>query len=84
MSSGQTIMFTDDTNPFFNNVSYTELFKKQNEELYEVGFRLTANKLILNIEKTKFITFKTRNSPPVPSNLEIKLNGNTLYQVISI
>ena len=77
LTSGQAIMFADDTNLFFNNVSYTELFKNANEELHKVDFWFTANKLTLNIENTEIITFKTRNSPPVPPNLEIKLNGNT-------
>ena len=77
-------LFSDDTNLFFNNVSYTELFKKAYEELHKVDSWLTANKLTLNTKKTKVITFKIRNSPPVPPNLEIKLNGNALDQVISI
>ena len=84
LSSGQAIMFDDDTNLFFNNVSYTELFKKANAELHQVDSWLTANKLTLNTKKTKVITFKTRNSPPVPPNLEIKLNGNALDKVTSI
>ena len=84
LSSGQAIMFADDTNLFCNHVSYTELFKKANEELHEVDSQLTANKLTLHIEKTKVITFKTRNSLPVPPNLEIKLNGNALDKIISI
>ena len=77
-------MFADDTNLFFNNVSYTELFKKANEELYQVDSWLTANKLTLNIAKTKVITLKTCNSLPVPPNHEIKLNDNALYKVTSI
>ena len=64
LSSGQAIMFADDTNLFFNNVSYTELFKKANKELYQVGSWHTTNKLTLNIEKTKVITLKTHKSPP--------------------
>ena len=78
LTSGQINMFADDTNSFFNNGSYTELFKKANEELHKFDSWLTANKLISNTKKTKVITFKTRNSPPVPPNLEIKLNGNAL------
>ena len=52
--------------------------------MHQVDSWLTANKLTLNIEKTKVITFKTRNSPPVLTNLEIKLNGNALDKVTSI
>ena len=77
-------MYADDTNLFFNNVSYTKLCKKANEELHQVDSQLTANKLTSNIEKTKVITFKTHNSHPVPPNVEIKLNGNALDKVTSI
>ena len=83
LTFGQAIMFADNTNFFFNNVSYTELLEKANEKLHQVDSWLTANKLILNIEKTKAITFKTRNSPQVPPNFEIKLNGNALDKVKS-
>ena len=77
-------MFADNTNLFFNNVSYTELFKKANEEWHEVDSWITANELTLKIEKNKVITFKTRNSPIVRPNLEIKLNGNALDKVTYI
>ena len=77
-------MFADNTNLFFNNVSYTEQFKKANEELHLVDSWLTANKLTLNIEKTKVITFNTRNSPAAPPNLEIKLHCNALDKVTFI
>ena len=52
LSFGQAIIFAHDTNLFFNNVSYTKLFKKANEELHQVDSRLTANKLTLNTKKT--------------------------------
>ena len=79
-------MLADGSKLSFNNVSYTELVKKANEKLRKVDswLRPTANKLTLNIEKTKVITFKTRNSPPVPPHLEIKLNGNALDTVTCI
>ena len=84
LTSGQVIMCAYDRNLFFNNVSYTKLFKKANEELHKVDSWLIANKLTLNTKKTKVITFKTRNSPPFPPNLEIKLNGNVLDKETSI
>ena len=52
LTSGQAIMFANDPNLFFNNVSNTELFKKANEELHRVDSWIIANKLTLNIEKT--------------------------------
>ena len=83
LNTGQVIMFADDTNLFFNNKSYSELFRMANEELLEVSHWLAANRLTLNTSKTKFIIFRTVNSPPVPPNLEIKLNGNLIEKVAS-
>ena len=84
LTSGQANMFAHNTNLFFNNVSYSELFKKANEDLHKVDSWLTANKLTLNTKITKVIPFKTCNSPPVPPNLETKLNDNALDKVTSI
>ena len=46
LTSGQAIVFADDTNLFFNNVSYTELLKKANEDLHQDNSWLTANNLL--------------------------------------
>ena len=43
LTSDQAIMFANDTNLFFNNVSYTQLFQKANEEMHKVDSWLTAN-----------------------------------------
>ena len=51
LTSGQAIMFTEDTNLFFNHVSCTELFKKANEELHKVDSQLNAKNLTLNTKK---------------------------------
>ena len=52
--------------------------------MHKVDSWHTANKLTLNTKKTKGITFITRDSPPVPPNLEIMPNGNALDKVTSI
>ena len=52
LTSGQAIMFVDNTNLFFNNVSYIELFIKANEELHKANSWLTTNKLTLSTKKT--------------------------------
>ena len=35
-------------------------------------------------QKSKIITFETRNNPPVPPILDIKLNGNAIENITSI
>ena len=84
LNTGKAIMFADDTNLFFNSNSYIELFKKANDELQKVTSWLAANMLTLNRKKTKFLTFKTPNSPSVPANLQIRLKDNALEKVTSI
>ena len=46
-------MFADDANIFFDSGSFTELFKKKNEELQEVDSWLIANRLTSNTKKLK-------------------------------
>ena len=47
------IMFTDDTNFFFNHKGIKHLFKVVNNELVNIKGWFTANKLSLNVERTK-------------------------------
>ena len=68
ISTGKTIMFADDTNLFFSDNCYNQLFRVANEELINVDHWLTANKLSLNVSKTNYIGFRTLNSK-MPRNL---------------
>ena len=52
LTSGKAIMFTDDTNLFFNSSSYQALYEVTNTQLKHVEAWLSANKLILNTDKT--------------------------------
>ena len=47
------IMFADDTNLFFNRKDIKHLFTVVNKELVDIKDWFTANKLSLNVEKTK-------------------------------
>ena len=77
-------MFADDTNLFFSETCYNQLFLVANEELTDVDHWLTANKLSLNISKTNYIVFRTRNSK-LPSNLpSLKLRNNILKRVSDV
>lgn len=51
------IMFADDTNLFYSHKNINELFKTVNIELEKVSDWLLANKLSINISKTKFSIF---------------------------
>ena len=51
------IMFADDTNLFFNHKNIKHLFTVVNNKLVNIKDWFTANKLSLNLEKTKYSFF---------------------------
>ena len=51
-------MFTDDTNLFFSHSDINILFGKMNKELANVSNWFNANKLSLNVKKTKYSFFQ--------------------------
>ena len=51
------IMFADDTNFFFEPSNINTLFKIVNDELIKINEWFSANKLSLNVGKTKFSLF---------------------------
>ena len=65
-------MFADDTNLFFSHRNISTLFLTVNNELHKIGEWFKANRLSLNIKKTKY-TFFHKNS--VKYNMPLKLPG---------
>ena len=63
-------MLADDTDLFFSHHDIETLFSTVNEELEKFGDWFTANRLSLNIKKTKY-TFSYKN--PVKDNVPLKL-----------
>lgn len=51
------IMFADDSNLFYSDTSLDNLFFTMNEELKNISLWFKANKLSLNVSKTKFSLF---------------------------
>ena len=64
------IMFADDTNLFYSHHDIKTLFSTVNAELQKLADWFTANRLSLNIKKTKY-TFFHKNS--VKDNIPLKL-----------
>ena len=50
-------MFADDTNLFLSDENISELFQQMNKELKSVSTWFKANKLSINIDKTKWTLF---------------------------
>ena len=63
-------MFADDTNLFISDCNIENLFETVNKELRKVANWFKANKLFLNISKTKYSLFhSTRKRKDIPNIL---------------
>ena len=71
-------MFADDTSLFYSHKCITTLYKTINEELVKIHDWLKANKLSLNVSKTKYILFhKIRQADELPLRLPtLQLSNN--------
>ena len=77
------IMFADDTNFFFEHSNINTLFKTVNHELIKIKEWFSANKLSLNVGKTKFLLFhKSGKKYSIPSHLPtLKINNHDIERV---
>ena len=75
------IMYADDTNVIFTDKSLCSLEKKVNTELSNICNWLVANKLLLNIDKTKFMYFQTSRKKHAYNKINIKINSTIIEQV---
>ena len=80
------IMFADDTNLFFSHSDINLLFEKMNKELANVCNWFNANKLSLNVKKTKFSFFhKSSKKYNIPLRLpNLNINWFTIEHESSI
>ena len=63
-------MFADDANLFFSNCNISVLFATVNSELRKISQWFLANKLSLNVTKTKYSFFhKTSKKDDIPLKL---------------
>jgi hypothetical protein len=77
------IVFADDTNIIYSNKDIRNLETTSNNDLQNISDWFRLNKLSLNISKTKFIIFDTKNKLQKHSsiNFEIKLNSINITRV---
>ena len=71
------ILFADDTNLFYSHTNIKDLFKTVNQELAHINEWFKANKLSLNISKTKYVLFYNRyKTDDIPLRLpSLKINN---------
>ena len=63
---GNFITFADDTNVLYTGTKLNDLTSIKNEELNKIHNWLSANKLFLNINKTKYLIFRTQSKAQTP------------------
>ena len=68
-----TLCFADDTTISFSSSNIPELFRQMNLELYNLNQWFRANKLCLNINKTKYIIFGPTISQQIKSFPDLTL-----------
>ena len=74
-------MFADDTSIFLQNKDIKELFDAGNKELQLVDQWLIANRLSVNVSKTKYILFSTAQSKLKTKKQTLTLRQNKIEQV---
>ena len=72
------VMFADDTNLIIRGKSLEELTNAINADLKTLNDYFKANKLKLNVDKTKMVCFRKKNSEFQEEDLLVSLNGENL------
>ena len=71
-----TLMFADDTSAFKSGKNLNDLISHMNRELNKLAVWFRANKMAVNVEKTKFIIFRTHGKPIPNENVTLKFDAN--------
>ena len=76
-----TLLFADDTTFQYSGVNLDLLFEKANSELDKAAIWFKANKLTLNVKKTKFMLFQEKNAQLDLQYLNITIGNRNVEQV---
>ena len=76
-----TLLFADDTTFQISDIDTEFLFDKANIELEKASNWFQANKLTLNIKKTKYMLFQEENNNSNVDTLQLKLGNKIVEQV---
>ena len=80
-----SIMFADDTNSFYSHQNINDLFSTVNSELECINQWFKANKLSLNIEKTKYTLFHKKSAKNEISGIpDLKIESKNIEKKSSI
>jgi len=83
LETSNAIMFADDTSLYTCNINIKKLIEAGNNELFKVDNWLVANKLAINLTKTKYIVFQTpKMSVALPKETPTLLMNNTSLETV--
>ena len=73
----ETIWFADDTSLFYSHSNIQQLNDTLNNELSKFDCWMKANKLSVNIKKTNYVVFKSKQKR-INTDLSLSFNGQVL------
>ena len=76
-----TLLFADDTTLQLSGSNLNDLYAKANIELSKAQKWFEANRLTLNVKKTKYILFRTASMNVDFSNYSLKLDGKKIDRI---
>ena len=76
-----TLLFADDTTFQLSNADTNSLFEVANSELNKASKWFAANKLTLNVKKTKFMLFTKETNYNLDQALKLMIGGKCIEQV---
>ena len=76
-----TLLFADDTTFQYSDINIDNLFEKCNIELEKASIWFKANKLTLNVKKTKFMLFEGENVKTNLDGLHLRIGDKLIDQV---
>jgi hypothetical protein len=75
------LLFADDTNVFIDGTDMDEMICTMNNELEKLLFWLRSNRLSLNINKTHFMIFRTKNKRITRPVCPLQINREIINEV---
>jgi Reverse transcriptase (RNA-dependent DNA polymerase) len=75
-------LFTDDTNALAQNANLCNLIDFVNSELQKLAQWFKANRLVINISKTKYMIFRTKNRIVNLHDKDVFINFNTPNETV--
>ena len=84
LKRADAIMYADDTNIFLHHKNINALYDVAQKELVLVTNWLSANKLTLNVNKTKFIVFTSNKNKGIKTDKSLYVNDIPIEKVHAI